>query len=115
MTNLTEKRTEILRLVSEYYNQNFPPIEFIPGETPVHYAGRVFDDDELHYAVEASLDFWLTAGRFSQELEGALSEYFDCDIALLVNSGSSANLIAFFSSYWLKVSSYGSRSGICPV
>ena len=110
MTNLTEKRREILQLVSEYYNQNFPPIEFIPGETPVRYAGRVFDDEELRYAVEASLDFWLTAGRFSEELEGYLTDYFDSDTALLVNSGSSANLVAFSA---LTSPTLGDRR-VCP-
>jgi CDP-6-deoxy-D-xylo-4-hexulose-3-dehydrase len=95
MTNSTEKRREILRLVSEYYQQAFSPKEFIPGETPVRYAGRVFSDEELRYAVDASLDFWLTAGRFSKELEASLSDYYDLDTALLVNSGSSANLVAF--------------------
>jgi len=83
-----------LRLVSEYYQQAFSPKEFIPGETPVRYAGRVFSDEELRYAVDASLDFWLTAGRFSEELEVSLSDYYDLDTALLVNSGSSANLVA---------------------
>ena len=65
---------------------------FSPGEAPVHYGGRVFDADELRSGVEAVLDFWLTAGRFTAELESGLAEFFPLASAMLVNSGSSANL-----------------------
>ena len=95
MTDAVAKRQAILKRVAEYYRDAFPGAEFVPGETPVRYAGRVFDEQELIHAVDASLDFWLTAGRFSEELEAELATYFDLDTALLVNSGSSANLIAF--------------------
>ncbi len=64
----------------------------MPGESPVRYAGRVFDAEELQMAVEASLDFWLTAGRFTEQFESTLAERMDRDTGLLVNSGSSANL-----------------------
>jgi CDP-6-deoxy-D-xylo-4-hexulose-3-dehydrase len=60
----------------------------------VRYAGRVFDAAELVHAVDASLDFWLTAGRYSEQFEASLATRFDLDTALLVNSGSSANLVA---------------------
>jgi len=89
------KRQDILKMVKEYSRETFKNEVFVPGHTPVRYAGRVFDDQELVNAVDASLDFWLTAGRFSEELGRGLTEYFDLDTALLVNSGSSANLVAF--------------------
>ena len=94
MENLRQKREEIAQSVREYYSAAFPQVEFVPGETPVRYAGRVFDSEELVNAVDASLDFWLTAGRFSESLEADLAELLDIDTALLVNSGSSANLVA---------------------
>jgi CDP-6-deoxy-D-xylo-4-hexulose-3-dehydrase len=89
-----EKRREILRLVAEYYEEAFPRRPFLPGETPVHYAGRVFDADELVHAVDASLDFWLTAGRFAEQFETDLARRVGVASAMLVNSGSSANLVA---------------------
>lgn len=67
---------------------------FKPGD-PVRYAGRVFDEHELVNLVDASLDFWLTAGRYSDAFETRLAEYTGSTNALLVNSGSSANLVAF--------------------
>ncbi len=88
------KRQEILRLVAEYYSEAFAPRPFVPGESVVRYAGRVFDAEELTFAVEAVLDFWLTSGRFAEEFESGLADFFPVDTALLVNSGSSANLVA---------------------
>lgn len=67
---------------------------FRPGYDSVHYAGRVYDDDELASLVDASLDFWLTAGRFTEEFESGLGDFLDVDNVLTVNSGSSANLVA---------------------
>lgn len=95
MQDLRQKRQEILRLVADYHREAFAPRDFIPGESVVRYAGRVFDADELVQAVEASLDFWLTAGRFAEEFESGLAARLGLDAALLVNSGSSANLVAF--------------------
>jgi CDP-4-dehydro-6-deoxyglucose reductase, E1 len=94
MSKPEELRRQILGLVAEYHQAAFPPRPFLPGETPVRYAGRVFDAEELQLAVEASLDFWLTAGRFSEQFESTLAARMDRDTALLVNSGSSANLVA---------------------
>ena len=95
MIQCEQKKQEILRLVGQYYREAFSNEVFVPGETPVRYAGRVFDEEELLNAVDASLDFWLTAGRFAEQFEADLAELFDVDATLLVNSGSSANLIAF--------------------
>ncbi|MGA2253949.1 MAG: lipopolysaccharide biosynthesis protein RfbH [Thermoguttaceae bacterium] len=95
MSTPEDLRREILALVAEYYQAAFAPRPFVPGESSVRYAGRVFDAEELQLAVEASLDFWLTAGRFTEQFESTLAQRLDRDTALLVNSGSSANLVAF--------------------
>jgi CDP-6-deoxy-D-xylo-4-hexulose-3-dehydrase len=68
---------------------------FVPGEDPVRYAGRYFDEKELVNLVDSSLDFWLTAGRYAEEFEASLAEFLGVENVLLVNSGSSANLVAF--------------------
>jgi CDP-6-deoxy-D-xylo-4-hexulose-3-dehydrase len=89
-----ELRTEILRLVEQYYQERFGNRLSHPGTNTVHYAGRVFDADELVHLVDSSLDFFLTASRYSDQLETELAEFFGLATALLVNSGSSANLVA---------------------
>jgi CDP-6-deoxy-D-xylo-4-hexulose-3-dehydrase len=90
-----ELRSQILDLVKEYTAAKFEKKAFVAGETPVRYAGRVFDHEELSALVDSSLDFWLTAGRYAEEFESSLAEFLDLEFALLVNSGSSANLLAF--------------------
>jgi len=87
-------RREILHLVREYYLQNMSARDFIAGETPVHYAGRVHDEKEMQAAVEAALDFWLTEGRFASRFEAELAKRVGTKHAILTNSGSSANLLA---------------------
>jgi len=90
-----ELRDEISLLVKDFYNVKFAKKEFDAGKSPVRYAGRVFDEKELQALVDSSLDFWLTSGRYSDEFEAAFAEFVDAEYALLVNSGSSANLVAF--------------------
>jgi CDP-6-deoxy-D-xylo-4-hexulose-3-dehydrase len=87
-------RPQILELVRQYYAEAFPERTFVPGESPVPYAGRVFDAEELVYLVEAALDFWLTTGRFADQFEREFADFFGVRHAVLVNSGSSANLLA---------------------
>jgi len=94
---MDEKKTlrhEILELVRRYHAAGCRPA-FRPGEDPVRYAGRHFDEHELVALVDSSLDFWLTAGRYSEEFEAGLGDYLGVSDVLLVNSGSSANLVAF--------------------
>ena len=89
---------EIIEKVKEYYHLAHEPAlnaEFIPGKSRVNYAGRVFDEKELCNLVDSSLEFWLTHGRYSRDFEAKLADYLDVRFALLVNSGSSANLLAF--------------------
>jgi len=87
-------RAEILQLVAEYYKEAFAPVPFQPGVTPVPVSGRVFDDAEIKHLVEAALDFWLTTGRFAAQFEREFARFFGLRHAMLVNSGSSANLLA---------------------
>jgi CDP-6-deoxy-D-xylo-4-hexulose-3-dehydrase len=87
-------RAEILQLVTEYYKEAFAPAPFQPGVTPVPVSGRVFDDAEIKHLVEAALDFWLTTGRFAAQFEREFARFFGLRHAILVNSGSSANLLA---------------------
>jgi len=87
-------RTQILSLVAEYYDVAFAPKPFVPGESPVPVSGRVFDASELQHLVEAGLDFWLTTGRFAAQFEREFAQFMGVRHAILVNSGSSANLLA---------------------
>lgn len=89
-------RKEILEKVQEFYavSQQDGRV-FSPGKDVVHYAGRVHDADELMTLVDSSLDFWLTSGRFTEEFETGLAEFLGVENVLTVNSGSSANLVAF--------------------
>jgi CDP-4-dehydro-6-deoxyglucose reductase, E1 len=89
-------RREILAKVREYHSLAFPPKgAFVPDETSVPYAGRVFDEQEMANLVDSALDFWLTYGRYSRSFEQGLGAYLGVKYAYLVNSGSSANLLAF--------------------
>jgi len=87
-------RAKILDLVTQYYEQAFHIPAFVADAMPIPVSGRVFDAEELRYLVDASLDFWLTAGRFSQEFETEFARALGFRHAVLVNSGSSANLLA---------------------
>jgi CDP-6-deoxy-D-xylo-4-hexulose-3-dehydrase len=87
-------REEILALVTRYHALAFAPREFVPGVSPVPIAGRVFDADELRNLADASLDFWLTTGRFAAQFEREFAQWCGLRHAMLVNSGSSANLLA---------------------
>ncbi len=95
MTDHKQLRKEIIAKTIEYYQARFGTKEFIPGKTRVNYAGRVFDEQEICNAVEASLDFWLTEGRYSEEFSEKITEFLGVEHILLTNSGSSANLLAF--------------------
>jgi CDP-6-deoxy-D-xylo-4-hexulose-3-dehydrase len=97
MSRANELRQEILELVRQYSREKFAKKPFDPQHSLLHYAGRVFDEQELVNLVDASLDFYLTTNRYAEEFEAEFSDYFDLSNALLVNSGSSANLIALTS------------------
>jgi CDP-4-dehydro-6-deoxyglucose reductase, E1 len=90
-------QARIQELVREYYQARHAVRPFVPGQSPVPYAGRVFDDREMTAAVEAVLDFWLTLGPQGEAFERELAAYAGVRHALMVNSGSSANLVAVAS------------------
>jgi CDP-6-deoxy-D-xylo-4-hexulose-3-dehydrase len=92
--NVNELRARIADLVREYYEAQFAERAFDPQKHLVHYAGRVFDAEELSNLVDASLDFFLTANRYAESFEAGFAEYLGLSDAMLVNSGSSANLVA---------------------
>jgi CDP-4-dehydro-6-deoxyglucose reductase, E1 len=92
--NTDDARKEILDLVKKYYKLKFERPESPEKDLTVRYAGRVFDEKELVSLVDSSLDFWLTAGINAEAFESELADYFGVGDALLVNSGSSANLVA---------------------
>ena len=97
--NEAEAREEIKNLVADYYNQFKKPEQdkvFEEGDR-ISYASRVYDEKEMMSLTDATLDFWLTTGRFSDEFEKNFAEWIGVRFANLVNSGSSANLLAFMA------------------
>ena len=103
MTKQEQLKQEILTKTKEYYELVHKPVQnkkFIDGESRVNYAGRVFDEVEMQYLVDSSLEFWLTYGEYSKKFEKQLSEYLNVRWSFLVNSGSSANLLAFLCTYF---------------
>jgi len=94
------KISEVLRKIANisvkgFYSEIHKASPFIPGKSRVNYAGRVFDEKEIINAVDASLDFWLTEGRYSEQFSEKIAEFLGVEHVLLTNSGSSANLLAF--------------------
>jgi len=89
-----ELRARILDMVVEYHDEAFGGRKFVAGETSVPVSGRVFDADEMRTLVDSSLDFWLTTGRYAAQFEKEFAQFCGVRSAILVNSGSSANLLA---------------------
>ena len=89
---LTLEVIERVRKIAALRRQRTAP--FVPGKTPIPYAGRVYDEAEMVNLIESGLEFWLTAGRFHRRLEAELARWYGVAHASLVNSGSSANLVA---------------------
>ncbi len=87
------EKQQILDMVAEYCREQHLAEEWKPGDR-INYAGRVYDEEELCNLVDASLDFWLTAGKYTEEFETGLGRYLDVPYCSVVNSGSSANLLA---------------------
>jgi len=101
----TEKqiRKEIFDRIKRLYKLRKEQESFIPGKTRINYAGRVYDEKEMISLVDASLDFWLTAGRFAKQFEGELAKFLGMKYCMLANSGSSANLLAISALTSLKL------------
>ncbi|MDQ6598589.1 lipopolysaccharide biosynthesis protein RfbH [Bacillus salipaludis] len=87
-------RKEIVDLTKLYYKAKWQKKDFEPGIDYIPVSGKVFDEQELAFLIDSSLDFWLTAGRYSNEFEKKFAKYMNNRYAVLTNSGSSANLLA---------------------
>ena len=87
-------RKQILELTAEYHAEAFPAREFVPGVSTVPVSGKVIGADDIGAVVESALDGWFTTGRFAKDFERKLARFFGVRSASLVNSGSSANLVA---------------------
>ena len=104
-------RDEISLLVEEYSNFQFGPKSFVKGQTPIPASGKLIGVEEITNLVQASLDGWLTAGRFNSEFEVALANFIGAKHVLTVNSGSSANLVAFHTLTSPKLGDRAIRPG----
>lgn len=94
MSDANAIRSEIKELAKKYFAAKWPEKEFEPGKTHVPVSGKVFDENDLNLLLDSSLDFWLTAGRFANKFEKQFAKFMNRSHCLLVNSGSSANLLA---------------------
>ena len=99
-TNLNDEGLK--KLLVEKFSKNIKK-EIIPGESYIPVSGKVIDEEDILWGIESMMDAWLTAGRFSLQLERELARYFGSRFSFLVNSGSSANLLAFYALTSLKL------------
>jgi CDP-6-deoxy-D-xylo-4-hexulose-3-dehydrase len=104
-------RQQISKLVEEYAAITFAPAPFFPGVTAVPPSGKLLDASELKNMVEASLDGWLTTGRFNAEFEKKLAAFIGVKHLITVNSGSSANLVAFSTLTSIKLGDRAIKPG----
>lgn len=88
-------RQQILELTRAYHDARWSQRDFVPGKSAVPASGKVFDADDVQSLVDSSLDFWLTTGRYAAQFEHDFAQLMGVRYSLLVNSGSSANLLAF--------------------
>lgn len=94
MSKSEEIKSEIFKLVKEYYPEAHKKDDFVPGKSKINYAGRIYDEKEIINLVDSALEFWLTAGRYSKKFENDFANFLGVKYAILTNSGSSANLLA---------------------
>ena len=98
MSKKEDLKQQILDLTREYYREvHAQKKEFHPGDTFVNYGGRYFDDAEMVNLIDSSLDFWLTAGPWAHKFETRLAQWLGVKYCAVCNSGSSANLLAFYT------------------
>ena len=98
MARKDELKAQILELTREYYKEvHAQKKEFEPGKSFVHYGGRYFNDEEMVNLVDSSLDFWLTQGPWTHKFERRLADWLGVKFCAVTNSGSSANLLAFYT------------------
>jgi len=111
MTNNLTLRQQISNLVEQFANESLAPTPFIAGLTVIPPSGKLIGSKELQLMVEASLDGWLTTGRFNDDFEKKLAKYLGVEYLITVNSGSSANLVAFSTLTSEKLGSRAIRPG----
>src|ERR1035441_2563948 len=92
--NATRLRKQILELSAQYFAETSNSGEFIPGQSPIPVSGKVIDGGDVSAVVDSALDAWFTTGRFAEDFESKLARFVGVRSASLVNSGSSANLLA---------------------
>jgi CDP-4-dehydro-6-deoxyglucose reductase, E1 len=107
----TQLRQQILDLCSRYFQEAFPPGDFQPGISSVPVSGKVIDGTDLASVVDSALDCWFTTGRFAEDFERKLARFVGVRCASLVNSGSSANLVALSALTSLKLEDRRLRPG----
>ena len=95
MSKLLTIKHQIHTLIKAYHEEAFKEKKFVPGESMVPVSGKVFDHTELQYITDSALDAWFTTGKFNAEFEKKLAKYINVKSVITVNSGSSANLVAF--------------------
>jgi CDP-6-deoxy-D-xylo-4-hexulose-3-dehydrase len=95
MSKLLDIKHQIHALIKEYHDEAFKQKPFIAGESSIPVSGKVFDYKEMQYITDSALDAWFTTGKFNAEFEKKLAKYINIKSVLTVNSGSSANLVAF--------------------
>ncbi len=95
MSKAEQIKNSIHQLVEEYHQLKFPQQEFVPGVSTIPVSGKLIDHNELIAITDAALDAWFTTGRFNSEFEKNLAKYIGVKHLITVNSGSSANLVAF--------------------
>ena len=112
MAKKDELKAQILELTREYYKEvHAQKKEFEPGKTFVHYGGRYFNDEEMVNLVDSSLDFWLTQGPWTHKFERRLADWLGVKYCAVTNSGSSANLLAFYTLTSHKLGDRRSKKG----
>ncbi|MFZ9475078.1 MAG: DegT/DnrJ/EryC1/StrS family aminotransferase, partial [Bacteroidia bacterium] len=107
MSELLEKKHEIHRLITEYYQLAFTAKPFEAGKTTIPVSGKVFNAEELIAIADAGLDAWFTSGKYNTAFEKQLAKFINVKSVLTVNSGSSANLVAFSA---LTADEWGERA-----
>ena len=94
-TKQQELKKQIHELIHKYWKESLSDTKFLPGESPVPVSGKIFDYREMIAIADSGMDGWFTAGRFNSDFEKHLSRYLNVKSVLTINSGSSANLVAF--------------------
>ncbi len=104
-------KQQILELTAQYHAEAFPQREFVPGVSAVPVSGKVIRADDMKAVVESALDGWFTTGRWAKDFEKKLARFFGLRSASLVNSGSSANLVALSALTSPKLGTRAAEAG----